>query len=95
MIKKPINLLRNESDFHKLCSFLDRDFGCRKAFACSVCCPLAYASLIQGLCDAKNLSIGEAYRITVGKVPDYTTAVSILREHLQRSMSRAPKEDKT
>ncbi len=61
--------IRDHKARNKFCIKMDRLFGCRNAFMCSISCPyyLWYETVM--LMDSKNLPLGEAFRLSTRKSP--------------------------
>ena len=60
-----VTLLRDNKKFRKLCTRLNKDFGCKSAFGCSIACPLWIAKEIEWLINIKGMTLGEAYKATI------------------------------
>ena len=91
MTENILDLIHDERSRKKFCSLLERDFDCKRAFGCSVACPLALAWLVTDLVENKNLSIGQAYRLSVRESISYEESVNIIREALEERELYPPK----
>lgn len=61
-MNKGVSFLTDAHAFVKFCSKNDKAFGCKKAFGCSLTCPLWLARESQYLVNEKGMTIGEAHR---------------------------------
>lgn len=59
------NILASPKLINKFCVRENKLFGCKQAYMCTVTCPLWRAMQVQYLMFEKNLSLGEAHRLTV------------------------------
>lgn len=62
-----MNIIKNRKYLNKFCERRDKLFNCRKVYGCNVSCPLWHLIETQRLMDLKNLSLGEAFRISIRK----------------------------
>ena len=60
-----VSILKSTKLRHKFCSRMEKVFGCKKAFMCSVSCPFWMAFYVECLMNDKNLPLGEAFRLTL------------------------------
>jgi len=74
------SILSNPKDFNRLCTKLNKDFGCKEAFGCSISCPLFIAREVEFLANYKGMTIGEAYRATLHESIDIKDAKKIIKE---------------
>lgn len=63
MRTSPLLLLRDTKAFRKLCSKLDKDFGCKKR-GCENC-PLIIGQRVEWLVNNKGMSLGESYNASI------------------------------
>lgn len=56
--------IRNHKARNKFCLKMNKFFGCKDAYLCNISCPfyLWYETVL--LMDSKNLSLGEAFRLS-------------------------------
>lgn len=56
--------IRNHRARSKFCEKQNKYYGCKDAYMCRVSCPLYHWSETLRLMDLKNLSLGEAFRLS-------------------------------
>jgi len=56
--------IRDNKERNKFCIRQNKDYGCRDAYMCNVSCPIWHWHQTIILMDSKNLSFGEAYRLS-------------------------------
>ena len=96
-MKKEVDLFRNPGEFEKFCVKNDKVFGCRDAFKCHICCPLALAREVQYLVNEKGMTIGEAHRACLRKELTDNERYGILGESIRAQLKgkeEYPKENK-
>lgn len=59
------SILKSPKLRHKFCGCMEKVFGCKNAFMCSVACPLWIAFHTECLMNDKNYPLGEAFRQTI------------------------------
>jgi len=69
-------------ELKKICGRINQDFKCQKVFGCGQACPLWIFDETLLLAKAKNLPLGEAYRLTIRQAIDENTARNILIQNI-------------
>jgi hypothetical protein len=63
-MNEQIMLLRDNKSRRKICKRINRDFSCKKIIGCSEC-PITIFSRVEYLSNTKNMTLGDAYRISI------------------------------
>ena len=80
------SLIRDYKLLNRFCQRRNKDYNCKKIFGCDVVCPLWQLQEVQRLMDEKNLSLGEAYKITDRYGIDKKTGLKIIAEKVREHM---------
>ena len=80
------SLIRDLRILYQFCKRRDKDYNCKKIFGCDVVCPVWQLAEIQRLMDEKNLTLGEAYKITDRYGIDKKTGLKIIAEKVREHM---------
>ena len=74
--------IRDNKSRNKFCIRQNKDYGCRDAYMCHISCPLWHWHQTIILMDSKNLSFGEAYRLSERSSPTPEERRKIFRDRI-------------
>jgi hypothetical protein len=82
--------IRDHKARNKFCDKQNKLYGCENAYMCNISCPLYGWYETLRLMDMKNLSLGEAFRLSTRKSPTAEERRKIFRDTVEKGGKEYP-----